>query len=276
MTGHGDTTRRSAPVEVYHHRVRPRRKHVPDSDPPPGRSGRGTDWLSLDTGHISWLNAASALSEDSAPSASLDHLKAWAAPTHPGAPPEQVGGLPWPQQPASGRPKDADAPLSTTSHVLEWAEVACGGRHCAAMSKTGHVFTWGSDDAGQCGHGKHVTQRLPCLLWLRRAAGKKYELVDDVRTLGCGHRYTAALTWRGELFLWGQLGAAGGSKRRPPCLTVRWPQQHASGRPDAEDGHTFTLSPHPAYHRLNLRSCRLCNLCLCCCPCPVGFLKLPC
>ena len=35
---------------------------------------------------VSWLKMPSAPSEDSAPSASLDHLEAQAAPTHPGAP----------------------------------------------------------------------------------------------------------------------------------------------------------------------------------------------
>ena len=45
------------------------------------------------------------VSEDRAPSASPDHLKARAAPAHPGAPPEHLGGSPWPQMPASGRPK---------------------------------------------------------------------------------------------------------------------------------------------------------------------------
>ena len=53
----------------------------------------------------SWLKAAATLSDDTAPSASLDHLEAQAAPTHPRAPPEHLGGLPWPQEPASGRPK---------------------------------------------------------------------------------------------------------------------------------------------------------------------------
>jgi hypothetical protein len=59
----------------------------------------GGDW---------WIGSwklLSALSEDSAPSASPDHLKAQAAPTQAGAPPEQPEGSPWPQQPASGRSK---------------------------------------------------------------------------------------------------------------------------------------------------------------------------
>ena len=62
----------------------------------------------------SWLQMASTLFEDSAPSASLDCLKAQAAPTHPRAPPEHLGGLPWPRELASGWPKVEDSPLSTS------------------------------------------------------------------------------------------------------------------------------------------------------------------
>ena len=65
----------------------------------------------------------SALSEDTASSASLGHLKAPAAPTQPGAPPPQRGGSPWAQHPASGRPKAEDLPLST-SRPVETAERA--------------------------------------------------------------------------------------------------------------------------------------------------------
>ena len=95
-----------------------------------------------------------------------------------------------------------------SGHVLEWSSISCGGRHTTAISKTGHCFTWGSDDDGQLGHGRLVTQRLPALLWLERGEGKASELVSDVRLMGCGHKYTAALTWVGEVFVWGQLGTA--------------------------------------------------------------------
>ena len=61
---------------------------------------------------------ASTLSEDSAPSASLDCLKAQAAPTHPRAQPEPLGSLRWPQELASDRPKVEDFPLSTNRHTL--------------------------------------------------------------------------------------------------------------------------------------------------------------
>ena len=36
-----------------------------------------------------------------------------AAATHPRAPPQRLGSVPWPQQPASGRPRVEDAPLAT-------------------------------------------------------------------------------------------------------------------------------------------------------------------
>ena len=48
-------------------------------------------------GEVVWCGSrfqmASLLPEDSAPSASLDHLKAPPAPAHPGAPPERLGSL---------------------------------------------------------------------------------------------------------------------------------------------------------------------------------------
>ena len=46
-------------------------------------------------------------------------MRARAAPTHPGAQPEQHGGLPWPQQPASALPKVEDLPRPTTRHNTE-------------------------------------------------------------------------------------------------------------------------------------------------------------
>ena len=62
----------------------------------------------------SWLKVPSTLFEDSASSASLDCVKARAAPTHPRAQPEQLRTLPRPQELASGRPKVDEFPLSTS------------------------------------------------------------------------------------------------------------------------------------------------------------------
>ena len=51
------------------------------------------------------VDNAICLSDDSAPSAGLECLKAQAAPTHPGAQPEHLGRSSWPQERASGRLK---------------------------------------------------------------------------------------------------------------------------------------------------------------------------
>ena len=53
----------------------------------------------------------SALFDESAPSARLVPPGAQAAPTHARAPPEQLGSLRWPPQPASGRPKVDESPF---------------------------------------------------------------------------------------------------------------------------------------------------------------------
>ena len=71
---------------------------------------------------------ASTLPDDSAPSASLDHLEAQAAPTHPRAPPGPLGSLPWPQELASGWPKVEDVPLSTSRHDHHYETKQIAGR----------------------------------------------------------------------------------------------------------------------------------------------------
>ena len=68
-------------------------------------------WRRLPRG---WLKVPPALPDDTAPSASLDHLRAQAAPEHPRLKPEPLGSLPRPQEPCSGRSKVEDFPLSTS------------------------------------------------------------------------------------------------------------------------------------------------------------------
>ena len=74
-----------------------------------------------------------ALPDGPAPSASLDHLEAQAAPAHPRAPAEHLGSSAWLQELASGRPKVEDAPLSTAPQArlflsgLAWLDSSVGG-----------------------------------------------------------------------------------------------------------------------------------------------------
>ena len=58
----------------------------------------------------SWWKVPSTLFEDRAPPASRGHLKAWGSPTHPRAPPEQLGGSPWAQHLGSAGAQDEASP----------------------------------------------------------------------------------------------------------------------------------------------------------------------
>ena len=63
-------------------------------------------------------------------------MKAQVAPTQPGARPQQLGSSPWPQEPASGRPKREELPLSTNRCELFsflWLE---GGHPGSAAERT--------------------------------------------------------------------------------------------------------------------------------------------
>ena len=79
-------------------------------------AGKGANWDTMrwrllgSFANCSRLKVPSTLFEDSAPFASLDCLKARAAPTHPRAQPRHLGSLRRPQQPASGRSKAEDFP----------------------------------------------------------------------------------------------------------------------------------------------------------------------
>ena len=57
-----------------------------------------TQWPGKNGKYASWLKVPSTLFEDSAPSASLDHLKVQAAPARPRASSEQLGGFALPQE----------------------------------------------------------------------------------------------------------------------------------------------------------------------------------
>ena len=68
------------------------------------------DWVRRDS---RW-KGPSTLPDDSAPSARLVPPGAQAAPSQPRAPPQHLGGVPWRQEPAFGRPKKEGVPVSRT------------------------------------------------------------------------------------------------------------------------------------------------------------------
>ena len=76
----------------------------------------------------------------------------------------------------------------------------CGAYHTVALTAAGHVFTFGLGPA--VGRGKPQRDKTladgdddrPC----------RVRDLDDVVWVGCGHSFTAALTFDGDLYLWGE------------------------------------------------------------------------
>ena len=81
-----------------------------------------------------------------------------------------------------------------TDDKLEWIQIVCGGRHTAALTKKGEVFTWGDNDYGQLGHGDNDERAVPT----------KVASLDGlfIIQISCGYIHTAALTDKGEIFTW--------------------------------------------------------------------------
>ena len=145
----------------------PRSTPLQQGDAQAARQGGGqaAAHLQPDGGVYGWWKVPSTLFEDSAPSASLDHLKAQAAPAHPRARPEQLAGSPWPQQPASGRPAVERLPLSTSTGVRP---------HAARLVARDHLRRLARQEGGDVAGGEalrhaarlaapHLLQPLPRL-----------------------------------------------------------------------------------------------------------------
>eukprot|EP00871_Galdieria_phlegrea_P003117 jgi/Galph1/3806/GphlegSOOS_G2478.1 len=72
-------------------------------------------------------------------------------------------------------------------------QLACGDRHCLARTKTGEVYTWGSNEFGQLGIGQYG-QIYSSPIFLSGLF---------VTFVAAGDRHSAAVTNTGALFTWG-------------------------------------------------------------------------
>lgn len=80
-------------------------------------------------------------------------------------------------------------------------QIACGDSHSAAIDVRGKVFTWGTGEAGQLGHGfDKPPQGVPLTEpWL--VAGLPPHL-GRMAQIDCGAQFTAVVSERGEVYLW--------------------------------------------------------------------------
>ena len=114
------------------------------------------------------VESAVRLSEDGAPPASVDYLKARAAPTRAAPPPEQLRrSSPWPEQLASARPEDEFVWFLTLDYQVERlaAFVQEAARRRAALAAVG-----ADNDAVRAALGARLDARGRAVYWKRRRA----------------------------------------------------------------------------------------------------------
>lgn len=80
-------------------------------------------------------------------------------------------------------------------------EVACGGYHTCVLTRSGELYTWGSNENGCLGIGSMDVFHLP-----ERVQGPF--LKSPVSKVSCGWKHTAAIS-EGNIFTWGWGGSHG-------------------------------------------------------------------
>ncbi|KAH3745060.1 RCC1/BLIP-II protein [Pelomyxa schiedti] len=122
--------------------------------------------------------------------------------------------------------------------------ITCGGKHTAAVTDTGDVFTWGWNCSGQLGHGNLTDQNVP---WAVKSLAlvkilERQRFVD----VAAGNDHTVALTASGAVYAWGaghdgQLGIGSTAYHLTPTLVFSLHRIKIT-RVACGSGHTLCLS----------------------------------
>lgn len=107
--------------------------------------------------------------------------------------------------------------LVSSIESLPIAQIAAGGYHSMALTKSGSIFSWGRNRFGQLGVGNMVDQVYPSLIKALKQQKVKY--------LCCGEEYSVALTNTGGVFTfgagyYGQLGHGGSNNEVLPRQVI--------------------------------------------------------
>ena len=74
---------------------------------------------------------------------------------------------------------------------IQVKQISCGGQHCAIVTSSGKVLTWGKGSYGRLGHGNYNPIESPT---------EVQALVDlFITKVTCGFAFTSAITKEGEL-----------------------------------------------------------------------------
>ena len=125
---------------------------------------------------------------------------------------------------ASPRPADVDMLQLASSEpqgqhgCFRAQPVACGAGHTAVLTQEGGLWTWGSNQHGQCGQQRTGGTATPGVVHALLPAGEAQRCVQ----VACGAAHTLVLTAEGRVYAFGlnatgQLGDGGCSKQ--PCPT---------------------------------------------------------
>jgi alpha-tubulin suppressor-like RCC1 family protein len=115
------------------------------------------------------------------------------------------GGLPWPAVGNCPFPcRSIQAPGVT------FIDAACGGYASMGLDNTGHVWMWGRNNYAEQGNGRIDDKFYVPTKILSDSDGKPF---DDVKSIGSGFEFEAALKNDGTVWVWGaatrEVGSAG-------------------------------------------------------------------
>ena len=129
----------------------------------------------------------------------------------------------------NGELGNGQAGLSGTPRIVRGlankrvTSIAAGGRHCAAASSAGEIFTWGDGRMGQLGHGDTQPRLVPTIV--ASLHGR------HVASVACGLEHSVAVTMGGSAFSFGaarhgRLGSGSGASQasrqpRPQLINSR-------------------------------------------------------
>jgi alpha-tubulin suppressor-like RCC1 family protein len=125
-----------------------------------------------------------------------------------------VSAQPFPLVPQSNGVPDYASQTPTRVSLAQVRQVSAGTEHTCAVTRTGDLYCWGTNQTGQLGLGAGWTGRLGCQQeeteYRRhdRASCYSPQKVDliHVREVHAGGNSTEAVTESGEIFQWGWLG----------------------------------------------------------------------
>lgn len=88
---------------------------------------------------------------------------------------------------------DLKLPYIIRTKAKESNLLSVGYDHAGMVDKNGVLFMWGNNKYGQLGDGTNLLRLEPV----------KIHLESKVICISCGHQYTAAVTEKGEVLIWG-------------------------------------------------------------------------